>query len=221
MNVAVLTSVYGGYDERTAPPAQTLDAEWICVTDTPREVPGWSVVVEPRPDMHPRLAAKVAKCLPWEYTNADVTVWVDGSCELLRPDSLEELVAGADGQELAQFVHPWRDCIYTEVNASTGMPKYEGRPMAEQVEHYRKLGHPAGWGLWATGLIVRSAPSRARRERLMSFGRRWLAEQVRWTYQDQLSEAPVLRHGGLRPHELPGPLHGNGLVAWANHRDDR
>lgn len=221
MRVAVISSVYGGYDERSAPPAQTVaDVEWICVTDVEREIPGWSVVVEPRPDMHPRLAAKVAKCLPWDYTDADITVWVDGACQFLDGETLERLIAGADGTVLSQFVHPWRSCIYDEVNASTGMPKYEGRPMAEQVEHYRKLGHPAGWGLWATGLIVRISHRGGQRDFLMDFGRRWLAEQVRWTYQDQLSEAVVLRLLGERPHELPGSLHDNGMVAWANHRDE-
>lgn len=222
MSVAVLSSVYGGYDERSAPPPQTVDAEWICVTDVEREIPGWSVVVEPRPDLHPRLAAKVAKCLPWEYTRADTTVWIDGSCELLHERSLEDLLAAADGEAFSQFVHPWRSCIYSEADASVGMPKYAGRPVREQVDHYRKQhGHPEGWGLWATGLIVRTADPGGERRFLMDFGRRWLAEQVRWTYQDQLSEPVVLRSMGERPHELPWPLHGNGVVAWANHRDDQ
>lgn len=218
MTVAVLSSIYGDYDERSAPPPQTVDAEWILVTDVARDVPGWTVVVEPRPDVHPRLAAKVAKCLPWHYTEADITVWMDGACQLLHDRALEGLLAEAEGETLTQFVHPWRDCIYTEAEASTGMPKYAGRALREQVGHYRKGGHPADWGLWATGLIVRDRGRDPYKHD--ELGHRWLAEQVRWTYQDQLSEAVVLRKLALWPHTFAGPLHGNGYVAWANHRDE-
>lgn len=216
MNVAVVSSVYGGYDERSAPPPQTIDVEWVCVTDVERDVPGWTVVVEPRPDMHPRLAAKVAKCLPWAYTNADLIVWMDGACQVLREDTVERLVVQLGGYPLAQFVHPWRDCVRDEAWASRGMLKYQDRPVIAQAEHYIGGGHPEHWGLWATGLIVYNA----RHPKLTEFGARWLAEQMRWTYQDQLSEAPLLKDMGLLVRELAGTLHGNGLVAWANHRDD-
>ena len=38
--------------------------------------------------VHPRLAAKVAKCSPWEYTDVDVDVaiWIDGCVEIHTAD---------------------------------------------------------------------------------------------------------------------------------------
>lgn len=230
--VAVVSSLYGGYD---VPPEQTpqdLEASWTMVTDDPSlyDPDGlWSVCVEPRPGVHPRLAAKVAKCAPWAYADADVYVWVDASCRLLRPDSLRWAVhqgaRAVDG--IAQFRHPWRDCVYAEAEEclAIGVRKYLGLPLERQAAWYRERGHPEGWGLWATGLIVYT-PGGGRGRALQEFGARWLAEQLRWTYQDQVSQPVLLRDMDLRPLELqmPGgstaPLHGSGYVEWRNHRDD-
>lgn len=214
MTVAVITSVYGAYDQIAPVPEQTIDADWILVTDRQVDAPGWQVVVEPRPHVHPRLAAKVAKCLPWQYVNAATTVWVDASLRFLVPDALEQIVAGAEGAAIAQIVHPWRDCIYDEAHASVGMPKYQGQPVAEQVAAYRKRNYPEHWGLWATGLIVRNGWVTT------DLDTAWLAEQVRWTYQDQLSQAPLLWEDEVRPHPLPFPLHGSGVFEWLPHRDE-
>lgn len=222
MSVAVISSVYGEYDHPIHQPPQSVEADWIFVTDKDIDAHGWQVVVEPRPHMHPRLAAKVAKCLPWLYTDADTVIWLDGACRLLREDSLEVILLAADNRPLSQIVHPWRDCIYDEADASRGMLKYQGQPIDAQVEHYRRKGHPEHWGLWATGLIVRSDGRNQGLARAMNmdFGRRWLAEQMRWTYQDQLSEAPLLADGILKVHDLPFSLHGSGVFEWLNHRDE-
>lgn len=215
MSVTVISSVYGGYDEVPSPPEQTVDTEWIMVGDNPDIIgEGWKFVYEPRGHMHARLAAKVAKCLPWQYTNARTIVWMDGSCRLLKPDAIERVTAS--GADLAQILHPWRNDILEEADASAGLPKYEGQTVHTQAQHYLDLGHPRGWGMWATGLIVRRLESR---RWLDEMGHRWLTEQMRWTYQDQISEPWVLRLHGLRPETIPFPLHGSGVLEWLNHRD--
>lgn len=196
---------------------QTVDADWICVTDrNPAEFDGtgWRAIYEPRNHMHPRLAAKVAKCQPERYSDAEISVWMDGSCRLLLPDSLEQIIDGAAGADIAQVVHPWRSCIFDEAQASAGMPKYEGQSVLDQVEHYRSEGHSEKWGLWATGLIVRRSGTAPH------LGVQWLLEQIRWTYQDQLSQPYVLRNLGIRPYALPFALHGSGVFEWLNHVSD-
>jgi hypothetical protein len=219
MSVACISSIYGAYDSPFIQPPQTVEAEWILVTDRWTDVPGWRVVVEPRPHTHPRLAAKVAKCLPWNYTDADTVVWLDGACRLLRENSLEQILIASGEHPLSQVVHPWRDCIYDEADASRGMLKYQQQPVDAQVEHYRSEGHPEHWGLWATGLIVRADGRHNGMSKAlnMDFGRRWLAEQTRWSYQDQLSEAPLLARSALKVNNLPFPLHGSGLFEWLPH----
>lgn len=223
MSVAVITSIYGGYDQLAAPPPQDLEAEWICVTDR-ADLDGqgaWKVVCEPRADaIHPRLAAKVPKCLPHLYTDASVVVWLDGACRLSTPDSLRRLVMANPLAPISQFAHPDRDCIYDEGAFSALLPKYVQTPVPEQMAAYHREGHPSHWGLWATGVIVRNlALEDADQDMIVRFGQEWLNEQVRWSIQDQISEAPVLRRFGIRPAVLPGNLWTNDILGWAAHRD--
>lgn len=211
MSVAVLCSIYGGWDEPKVQPPQTVEADWILVTDSEIDAPGWDVIVEPRPHLHPCLAAKVPKCLPSYYTQALTTVWMDGSCRLLHEDSLERIITAASGAPLAQIAHPDRDCIYDEAKFCLPIPKYASLPLMQQVDEYRhRHGHPERWGLWATGLIVRHGYSR----NVADFGGAWLNEQVRWGYQDQVSQAPLMSLYGVRPRTMSFPLHGNGILEW-------
>lgn len=217
-SVAVVTSIYGGYDHLAAPPTQDMDAEWLCVTDRP-DLDGqgsWKVIHEPKAGaVHPRLAAKVPKCLPRLYTGADVVVWIDGSCRFHAADTLRRLVMANPLAHLSQFAHPDRDCVYDEGAFSALLPKYIDTPVPDQMAQYHVDGHPPHWGLWATGVIVWNFTHGV--GQLVRFGMEWLTEQLRWTIQDQVSEAVVLRRRGLRPSLLPGNLWQNDLVGWAPH----
>jgi hypothetical protein len=115
---------------------------------------------------------------------------------------LEQIINASDGRHMSQVAHPDRDCIYDEAEFCVPIPKYSDLPLMAQADHYRKQGHPPNDGLWATGLIVRNDP-------LVDFGHAWITEQVRWGFQDQISEAPL-----TRPHTLPFPLHGSGVFEW-------
>lgn len=198
MRVALVTAVYDGYDEVRHLPLG-LDVEAVCVTDDPSLMAdGWRIVYEPRDGEHPNLAAKRPKMMPWEYVDADSSIWMDAAFRIVEPTFVEEAIAFAD--PIAQFRHPWRDCIYTETAASIPLPKYAGLPLSQQAQHYRdEARHPQRWGLWATGCIVRRHTPE-----VVEFGKAWFDECARWTYQDQISEAVVLRRLGLRPADLPG-----------------
>lgn len=213
--VAIISSVYGGYDTPEHV-AQTTDVDHIMVTDGQTPVPdGWRTVIEQRPHMHPRLAAKHAKCLPFEYTDAEITIWVDASFTL-APAFAAWASAQLGAADIAQIVHPNRDSIIDEAEVSAGMTKYSAQPVREQASHYVTGGHPADWGLWATGLIVRRNTVANR-----TLGLRWLAEQIRWTYQDQISQPVVLRQVGIRPTPIDGPLRGSRYFGMKLHRDDQ
>lgn len=202
MTVTVITSVYGSYDQMAEPAPQDVDCEWILVADLPVGCWPWKTIVEPRPWVPPRLAAKVAKCRPDLYAASEVTVWVDGHVRITHPGFVRWATAPlADGADVAQLAHPQRRHIGDEAAVSARLPKYAGLPVGDQVAHYLEGGYPDGWGLWAAGIIARrdSPPVRA-------WGQAWLAEQVRWGVQDQLSEAPLLWRFGLKVATLDGPL---------------
>jgi hypothetical protein len=213
-HIAVISSIYGSYDRPAAPVAQDVDCEWVMVTDAAMTRWPWKPIHEPRPGLHPRLAAKVAKCRPDLYTNADITIWVDGHLRIIDPSFVRWAAAAVADHSLAQLPHPQRISLLDEAALSATLPKYAGLPVASQAAHYLEGGYPDSWGLWAAGLIVRRITPDLQR-----FGDAWLAEQVRWTVQDQLSEAPLLWRMGIRPADLDGPLVGHPLFNLTTHAD--
>ena len=215
MRAAVVTAIYDGYDSlKPVLPQHGVDVDWVCVTDKPIEDPqGWRVVVEPRPGQHPNVAAKRPKMLPLEYCNwyapPALTIWVDASFRVKSDrfaSDMADMVQPA--APMAQFRHPWRDCVFDEAEASLALPKYQAQAdiIRQQMALYREWGHPEHWGLWATGVIVRSAYKYVggRKGLPREHGECWLRSCQEWSYQDQLSEAVHLRAMGLRPTELPG-----------------
>ena len=200
-DVAILTAIYDAYDTlKPVMPQDGVDVDWVLVTDDPAfrgGALGWRTIYMPRPGVHPNRAAKHPKFLPWEYTDAPVSVWIEASLRVVSSTLAADVLALAD--PIAQFVHPWRDCLYAEADESVKLDKYAGEPCAEQAKLYRELGHPERWGLWATTLIARRHT-----EQVREFGARWLEEVNAWTFQDQVSHPFVLRETGLRPVALPG-----------------
>lgn len=211
MRVAVVSSVYGSYDQPVAPREQTVPCDWIMVSDVEGAPYPWKTVVEPRKGVHPRLAAKVAKCRPDLYADADIHIWVDASFHIHHPEFVDWCVTQVAEAPMAQIPHPDRRRILEEAHASTGLPKYQDLPMIAQAESYLASGYPYDWGLWATGLIVYKGTS--------SIGDAWLREQTRHTYQDQISEAPLLWKQAIRPADMGGGLLNNPYFAIRGHRD--
>ena len=196
-SVAVVSSVYGGFDVPHAPPEQDIPCEWVMVTDTTGWPSPWREVVEPRPQMCPRLAAKVAKCWLERYSDADVLIWIDGNVQIHDAGFASWCLSCLGGAPLAQFdSSPVRTGIREEAAVAAGMAKYAGQPVWQQAEAYIADGHPDNWGNWWSGLIVR-------RRDCPDFGTGWLAEMTRWGCECQISEPYVLRQTGLRPAGLP------------------
>jgi hypothetical protein len=220
VKITVVSSLYGAYDAPMAPVEQDTACDWVMVTDRPPLIRGhphpwpWKVIEEPRPDLHPRLAAKVAKCRPDLYTDADVTVWVDAHFRIIHPGFVSWAVRSLGRAHLAQLAHPTRRSLTTEAALSQTLPKYRGMALVAQAAHYLEAGYPDTWGLWAAGLIVRRTSPQ-----IQQFGDAWLAEQIRWTVQDQLSEPPLLYWHGLDVATLPGPLIGHWGFELGVHAD--
>lgn len=208
-DVAVITAIYDDYDVlKPVVPQDGVTVDWVLVTDKePTDSLGWRVVVEPHPDMTPVRAAKRSKFQPWRYTEAPASIWVDAAFRVTSPRLAVDVMAYA--LPIAQFVHPWRDCIYAEAEEVIRLGMDPDRDAARQAERYRAERHPEHWGLWASGLIARLHSGAVKQ-----FGRRWEREVEAGSYRDQVSQAYALAQSGLRPASLPG----NHLTnAWVRH----
>jgi hypothetical protein len=200
-DVAILTAVYDGFDTVKPVLKQAgLDVDWILVTDAVPDteaVQGWTVVHEPRPEMPPNRAAKAAKFEPWKYTDAPASVWIDASFRVTSPDFGAAMLEYA--KPIAQFEHPWRDCLYAEAAEVAALGMDPEGVAAWQADRYREAGHPAGWGLWACGVIARRHTAAVKR-----MGAAWAHEVETGSVRDQVSQPFVLREAKLRPASLPG-----------------
>lgn len=214
---ALVSAVFGGYDQPKPLLAGHGFDDAVLVTDVDRPVPGWRVVVEPASE-HPRLAAKRAKCLPWEYADDERVLWLDGSFEVfpgLRGVADAHL---ADGDVVA-WRHPsGRVDAYEEAAFSATVPKYAALADAlrEQCDAYQSAGLPCGSGLWEVGMLARR-----RTDATVAHGRAWLGQCERYTIQDQVSFPFVCWSRGVEVTPWRAGSHWDcGWVRWHPHRDE-
>jgi hypothetical protein len=219
MRICVYTAIFGGYDHLLQPVPQDTGCDFICFTDRkgPARDGAWRVITSNENyRLNPRLRAKYFKIqshevfpggrLAWRYDRLglrrryDVVIWVDGCLRIKDPGFARAFAGHIRENGLSMFVHPDRDCIYQEVLELPGMRKYAGLPVFEQAAAYRAEGFPEKSGLIAGGLIAR----KTRLPAIAKINEAWWRENLRWTYQDQLSLPVVLwRQGhGYDPVEL-------------------
>ena len=226
--IHVVSSIMGGYDAIRPWPEQSVEYQRWVYTDQaghPWEIDRYSTAMPlHRLHLHPRMAAKLPKCLPHTFVNPDLDdtiVWVDGSIYPRSMGFLEWLVENSD-YYLSQFRHHDRPdgSLWQEYEASEWQGKYKDQPMQEQLQYYFSKGLDMHPGVWATGLIVYTADHESGWGWLDSFGGSWLTEQARWSYQDQLSEPYVLWQQGLAPAPIPGAIIGNSYFDLTPHASD-
>ncbi len=198
-DVAILSAVYDGYDTVKPVLAQAgVEVDWVLVTDhEPDDARGWRVVVEPRPEVLPVRAAKAPKFEPWRYADAPASIWVDASFRVTSPDFAKAVLEYAT--PIAQFAHPWRQCLYDEAIEIAALGRDPDGVAAWQTRRYREAGHPTGWGLWASGVIARKHTAAVKR-----MGAAWAHEVASGSARDQVSQPFVLRQAKLKPTALPG-----------------
>ncbi len=217
---AVVTAIYDAYDtvkpvmpqvDRTFGYEVQVPIDWVLVTDSPTTVSeakaaGWRTVLDRQHRFkqatghnHPNRLAKIPKLFPWRYTQADWSVWVDASFRITSPTFVGDVLEYA--RPIAQFRHPWRDCLYDEAAFSDTLPKYQHERMAmlQQAQRYRRQGFTDHWGLWATGVIARQHTHDVK-----EMSRWWAHEIDEGSYQDQVSHPWACATAGVRPVDLPG-----------------
>lgn len=215
--VGVYTAIYGQYDVLKRPP-DVPGIDYVCFTDDAElRSQEWRIEVRNPRYPHPRLAAKWFKmnshrAMP-TYRH---TIWVDASLRILSASFATEMLSFLNASGLALFRHPDRNNVMDEATVSSTMPKYEDLRLLEQVEHYRSRGFASQNGLFAATTLVRDNRNRSIRR----LNRRWMRENIHWTYQDQLSLPYLLWKFDLEPGIVPYNLWDNHLFTWHHHASE-
>jgi hypothetical protein len=181
--VTLITGIYGGYDTLAGLPSGLGFDRAVCVTDDEAvSAEGWETVLVPSQDGF-RLAGKRPKLTPFDFVDDDLVVWVDGSVVIRDIGFRDFCVAALYGFELVAFDHPDdRDCLFQEAAYCQDWPQNRHMPLRQQTDHYRTLGMPEHFGLYACAVLGWRRTDRARQ-----FGAAWLEENRRWSTRDQVS----------------------------------
>lgn len=215
-SLAVYSAIYGPYDR---PKDVTgLGVPALMFTDNHSVAAaaatlGWRVTVDVS-RRTPMLAAKWWKTHPHVAARGhDASVWIDGSIRPL-PGFVGRCETALTDVDAAFTPHPWRDCIDDELAASLGTGKYDDDAMRAQVAAYHAEGYPPrAFGLVATGIIARR-----HNEAVRDLDDDWWHENLRWSWQDQLSLPVCLRRS--RVTWTAGLGHGvGGDLPWGDVRD--
>jgi hypothetical protein len=203
--VAIYSALYGGYEY--IKPLPDLGVLAVMLTDEEEpEAPGWLVeggftVDQFWPECQEELTLamwndpaatgsmmchKYWKMHPEEAVTADVSIWLDASIEVTEPNFVDLCLEALGEDDWCAVPHPWRNCIYDEAAFSALLPRYDAECLNRQSSHYRGIGHPPHWGLFATGVMVRRHSPAA-----LEVSDLWWDECVNWSHQDQVS-LPVL-----------------------------
>lgn len=185
--IAIYSAIYGNFDEIKEQPEQTVHCDFIMFTDNEelRDYKGkWDIRFEQREESHPRMKAKFFKCNPHiVLKDYDVVIWIDGSVQIKTNEFVKFCLDNISNQDIAVLKHPERDCIYDEADFCKDWPKYQDENIEGQVNEYKKDGYPRHNGLSACTVIIRNNEN----AKIKEFNEAWWAENLKWTYQDQLS----------------------------------
>jgi GT2 family glycosyltransferase len=220
MNIAVYVTIFGDYDNLKAWPTQNVRADYFIITDNPKlKVEGWKTIVPefPRRDLHPRMRAKYFKLFPWEaLPTYEMSIYIDASIQVKSNHFVEFCIRNLTG-DMVLFRHPDRACIYKEAAASISLKKYQAEPVMKQVEYYKTF-HPVNAGLYACGVMVRKHTPIV--HKVMHD---WWFENVKWSYQDQLSFPVVCRLNDFTPAVFEENQYSNEFfeVKWHDDTDQK
>lgn len=186
--ITVLTAAYGG-DKLQEQPEQSVECRWLAVTDHddhPTTHGQWEHLLEPRPHLSPRMAAKIPKYLPAMYVKEEgaVVLWLDCSVRLTSPHAVDRLtLMTTQFGGMSMLPHPDRRTVQDEWPEAAAQGRYEGQMVREQAEWY--AANPMNWTddrLWATTVI-----SQVINAEHHVMGLKWMVQNCFWTAQDQIS----------------------------------
>ncbi len=194
--VVLYSAIFGRYD-RPKPLPFDLDVPAVMFTEDEETTKiaaegGWEVRFwRPMVEWSPMMNHKWLKLHPHVVLNdSATTLWIDGSMTVLYSDYGRRCIDALGDDHWAMVPHPSRRCIYDEANFSATLTwRYDAAAMLAQVEYYRAiLGHPAQWGLVATG-----ANTRRNVPQVNALCEHWWWENIHRSHQDQLSLPVLLR----------------------------
>jgi hypothetical protein len=200
VNIVLYTAVFGNIDRLWTVWAGDSAARFVAIVDSRKQetghwrddkglhlreaasLPRWEQVIV-NPKYGNRRTARHFKTMPHKYfPEADYWIWVDGNVRpKYTPEEMVEMWLPSN-RRLAAFKHPDRKDLYEEARACKRFKKDTWDTLGSQVGKYRKEGHPKGYGLAETKVVIRRNDPKVHRMNSM-----WWKEILNHSVRDQVS----------------------------------
>jgi len=219
-NTVVCTAVTGGYDHQ--PSTLFIDnVDYLYFTDGKSrfDIPQpWKVIMLGDEHLDNRRRSKRPKLNPAsipEITHYKYMIWIDGDMVILKRSFIQEILSYMKNGFVASPHFDNRHCAYGE--ATIRPPKYMNEPLDDQCAFYRSEGFPENYGLYECGVSARDMSN----PNVVKLGELWHEQNLKWSYQDQVSFPYCLWKTGFMPDVLPKSFRSYGWVHINAHtRDD-
>jgi hypothetical protein len=219
-NTVICTAVCGAY-EHSISLALVNGVDYIYFSDGKSNFPiikPWKEIVLGDEHLDNRRRSKRPKLNPHsvpELTKYKYMVWIDGSMTIINPNFVSEIMEYMVNGYVASPHFDNRHCAYGE--ATIRPKKYANEPLDAQVEFYRSEGFPEQYGLYECGLSVRDMTN----FKVRDLGKLWHAQNLNWSYQDQVSFPYCLWKINFQPDVLPKSFRDyNWVIVNAHKRED-
>lgn len=195
--IEVITSIVGGKDTLRNDQIKG-NAKFICYTDDMSlKSDVWEIRKAYDGFKDPRRNSRVHKIMPHKYSDADITIWIDGNISLVI--SPEEIVDKCLGDyDMVMFKHGSRNCIYDEALECAKLRLDDPEKIIEQAKFYEDHEYAKKKGLLSGFFIMRRNNQKTR-----DFNEAWFADYCRFSRRDQISLMPAIDKVGVRVNQLP------------------
>ncbi|HMD55783.1 MAG TPA: glycosyltransferase domain-containing protein, partial [Phycisphaerae bacterium] len=138
MSLIVYTAITAGYDVLSDPPEETrVGAKFIAFTETPSASPCWEIRPLEQNLSDPKRRSAFYKMLSHRvFPDAQFSLWIDGSVDLIMPFSVTNLLDYLRDADLAIFEHSSRCCIYQEAVECIRRRRDDPHTIYKQVQRY-------------------------------------------------------------------------------------
>jgi len=216
--ITVYTALFGDpMRDRLQPPPAGCDAQYVCFTDAPLAVPGWTIERVSSAGRSPAFLARLFKARPDRWFGETTTIWADASCQLLQPASA--LVSAADRAvdtvgwpaPVVGLRHPDRSCIEDEAAEVIRIDLAPADVVRAQLAAYQRAGFETARGpVTTTGLLIRRPEAHV-------FNDLWETQLIRYNLRDQLSVDYCGWATGTSIGHLAGHYRDNAFMRYTRH----
>lgn len=158
--IVVYTVNIGKYDELIQPLIKNRNVDFFIVSDKkPENLGKWKWIDAnkyiPELNLSNVKKARYIKTHPHIiFKDYKYSIFIDGNIRCIT-DITEDIPKINKTTKIAIHPHPYRDCIYKEIESCRTTGKGNYNVMKKQIDEYKKEGMPEEFGLFETNVFIR------------------------------------------------------------------